>query len=176
MLSNRNVQAEWASRLDIEITKTSNSIEGNVQIRNGHLTHMFPGGDPVLKQFLVKVTLKDRTGKIIGENRKRFGRSFAELLRGQIPQPLVNGGTTRHIPFRLTVPAGSSPALIEASMSYALIPEPGAELKNRYLATIPKEKARQEATRIIEEYTSYRLLTFRTKSLETTSQQLLKNS
>jgi hypothetical protein len=61
-------------------------------------------------------------------------------------------------------------------MSYALIPEPGAELKNRYLATIPKEKARQEATRIIEEYTSYRLLTFRTKSLETTSQQLLKNS
>jgi hypothetical protein len=60
MLSNRNVQAEWSSRLDVELTKAQGKIEGTVHIRNGSLTHMFPGGDPVLKQFLVEVIVKDR--------------------------------------------------------------------------------------------------------------------
>lgn len=176
MLSNRNVQAEWSTRLDVEVTKTQPIIEGTVHIRNGSLTHMFPGGDPVLKQFLVEVLLKDHTGTIIGKKQIHFGRSFEELLQGPIPQPLINGGTTRHIPFSISVPKGASPDLIETSISYALIPEPGAKLKSDYLATLPDDIARKKAQDIIEKYVSFRLLTFRTMNLETTPLQLMKKS
>lgn len=175
MLSNRNVQAEWSSRLDIQSTKVQSTIQGTIHIRNGSLIHMFPGGDPVLKQFFVKVVLKDETGNIIGEDQKKFGRSFEELLKGPIPQPLVNGGTTRHIPFSILVPEDLSPSRIEAVISYALIPEPGTDLKNRYLATLTGEKSRKEAEKIIAQYTSHRLLTFRTKSLEVTPLQVKKS-
>ena len=176
MLSNRNVQAEWSSRLDVEVTQTQGQVEGIVHIRNGSVTHMFPGGDPVLKQFLVEVIVKDSKGNIIGKNEKYFGRAFEELLEGPIPQPLVNGGITRHIPFRIAVPEGSTPNFIEASISYALIPKPGANLKDSYLASLSDEKIRQKAKDIIESYSAFRLLTFRTMSLELTHQQEPKKS
>jgi hypothetical protein len=146
MLSNRNVQAEWSSRLDVEFTKAQgmqSMIEGTVYIRNGSLTHMFPGGDPVLKQFLVEVVVKDSKGRIIGENRKNFGRSFEEILEGPIPQPLINGGITRRIPFSISVPEDSSPELIEASISYALIPEPGEKLKNAMSLEATSQQAKK---------------------------------
>ena len=175
MLSNRNVQAEWSSRLDVELTKAQGKIEGTVHIRNGSLTHMFPGGDPVLKQFLVEVIVKDSKGRIIGENRKNFGRSFEELLEGPIPQPLINGGITRRIPFSVSVPEDSYPELIEARISYALIPEPGEQQKNGYLATLSDKKAIRKAEEIINSYSSFRLLTFRTMSLKTHFQQAKKS-
>ena len=176
MLSNRNVQAEWSSRLDVEVTQTQGWLEGIVHIRNGSVTHMFPGGDPVLKQFLVEVIVKDSKGNIIEKNEKYFGRAFEELLEGPIPHPLVNGGITRHIPFRIAVPEGSSPNFIEASISYALIPKPGAKLKNSYLASLFDEKTRQKAEDIIESYSSFRLLTFRTMNLDPTHQQTMNKS
>lgn len=175
MLSNRNVQAEWATRLDIDVTRQDSTFEGTVHIRNGNLTHMFPGGDPVLKQFFVTVTLKDSGGEKIGMVEKKFTRSYGELMEGPIPQPLVNGGTSRNVPFKISIPENSLPAQIEAMISYALIPEPGVELKNQYLATLKEEKDRREAENIIEQYTSRRLLTFRTKSLDVPSLKI-KNS
>ncbi|MDH5427205.1 MAG: cytochrome c family protein [Nitrospirota bacterium] len=175
MLSNRNVQAEWSSRLEVELIKAQGKIEGTVHIRNGSVTHMFPGGDPVLKQFLVEVIVKDSKGRIIGESLKKFGRSFEELLEGPIPQPLVNGGITRRIPFSISVPEDSSPELIEASVSYALIPKPGAKLKNGYLATLSDKKDIRKAEDIITSYSSFRLLTFRTMSLKTNLQQAKKS-
>jgi len=175
MLSNRNVQAEWSARLDVEVTRTQGLLEGIVHIRNGNLTHMFPGGDPVLKQFLVEVIVKDSKGNIIGENKKYFGRAFEDLLQGPIPQPLVNGGITRHIPFRVVVPKGSSPNFIETSISYALIPKPGPNLKNGYLATLSDKEAIWKAEDIIQSYSSFRLLTFRTMSLKTNLQQAKKS-
>ena len=175
MLSNRNVQAEWTSRLNIEITQTTFTVQGFLHVPNGSLIHMFPGGDPVLKQFIVKVMVKDQTGAIIGEEDKTFGRSFEELLRGPIPQPLVNSGITRHIPFNIAVPEDTTPAFIEATISYALMPKPGKELQSRYLATLSGEKQRNEALQIIDQYTTPRLLTFRTKALETIP-HLLKKS
>ncbi|MCA9455717.1 MAG: hypothetical protein KC587_03580 [Nitrospira sp.] len=174
MLSNRNVQAEWTSRLEIEITQTTFSVQGTLHVPNGSLIHMFPGGDPVLKQFIVKVMVKDQAGAIIGEEAKIFGRSFEELLRGPIPQPLVNSGITRHIPFNIQLPQGSTPAFIEATMSFALMPKPGEELQRGYVATLPDEKQRNEALQIIEQYTSPHLLTFRTITLETIPHPLKK--
>lgn len=165
MLSNRNLQAEWFPRVDIEADKTKNSVQGTVLVRNGSLPHMFPGGDPVLKQFFVKVTVKDEQGNVLSEQEEQFGRSFEEILRGPIPQPLVNGGMTRRIPFTLSIPDGSAPLLVEASLSYALIPEPSPDLLNRYLETLASEKERDAAEKVITDYSSTRLLTFRTITL-----------
>jgi hypothetical protein len=165
MLSNRNLQAEWFPRVDIEVAKKSDKVEGTVLVRNGSLPHMFPGGDPVLKQFFVTVRVKDEAGHVLEEQQKKFGHSFAELLRGPIPEPLVNGGTTRRIPFTVEIPDGLSSVNVEAVLSYALIPAPTPELQERYLSTLATEKEREAAEKIIKDYSSQRLITFRTTTL-----------
>jgi hypothetical protein len=162
MLSNRNLQAEWFSRVDIEAKRNQGRIEGEVLVRNGALPHTFPGGDPVLKQFYVTIMLKDHNGKILDRYQERFGRTFDELLRGPIPRPFINGGTTQHVPFILNGPKDSEDLLIEASVSYSLIPEPSKELATQYLETLATDKERETAESIIADYSSPRLLTFRT--------------
>lgn len=165
MLSNRNLQAEWFSRVDIEAKKVKGKVEGEVLVRNGALPHTFPGGDPVLKQFYVTITLKDKSGQVIDQHQERFGRTFEELLRGPIPRPFVNGGTTRHIPFTLQVSQESEGLLLEASVSYSLIPDPSKELTAKFIETLPSDRERETAVKIIEDYSSPRLLTFRTMNL-----------
>ncbi len=165
MLSNRNLQAEWFSRVDIDAKPGQGVIEGEVLVKNGALPHTFPGGDPVLKQFFVTVVLKTKAGEIVDQYEERFGKTFEELLRGPIPRPLVNGGTTRHIPFSLKSPSDTKGLVLEAALSYALIPNPTAELKAAYLATLPTDKDREKAEAIIQDYSAPRLLTFRTMNL-----------
>ena len=165
MLSNRNLQAEWFPRVDLDIQQSGNSIEGRVLVRNGSLPHVFPGGDPVLKQFFVTVTVKDADGHILGTRQEQFGLPFEQILRGPIPKPFVNGGTTRKVPFSIQVKDGASPSYVEASLSYALIPEPSQALLGKYLATLEHKREKKKATEIIVDYSSQRLLTFRTKFL-----------
>ena len=165
MLSNRNLQAEWFPRVDIEVKKGEGVVEGEVLVRNGALPHMFPGGDPTLKQFFVTVILKTADGDIVDQYQERFGKNFEELLRGPIPRPLVNGGTTRHIPFSLKNLQKAKGLVLEAVLSYALIPEPTQELQDSYLATLPTDKDREKAEAIIKDYSAPRLLTFRTMNL-----------
>jgi hypothetical protein len=137
-------------------------IEGEVLVKNGALPHTFPGGDPVLKQFFVTITLKSADGQVLDHYEERFGKTFEELLRGPIPRPLVNGGTTRHIPFSLKTPQEEKGLVLEAALSYALIPVPAPAVKDAYLATLPTDKDREKAEAIIQDYATPRLLTFRT--------------
>jgi len=165
MLKNRNLQAEWMPRVDIEATSSGPSIQGTVLIRVGSLPHSFPDGDPVLKQFFVTITAKDARGIVVASDVKRFGLSYEQIARGPFPEPFIKGGTTRRVPFTLTIMEGAVPASIEAVLTYALIPEPSPELQANYLATLPDEKARTEAMKLLREYSQPRMLTFRTKSL-----------
>jgi hypothetical protein len=166
MLKNRNLQAEWMPRVDIEVVKSQTTLDGTVFVRTGSLPHSFPDGDPVLKQFFVTITMKNAEGQVLATESKRFGLPFEEILRGPIPEPLVRGGTTKRIPFSLSLPAGSSPAFVEALLSYALIPDPSPALKDRYLASLPAEKERADAAKLIREYAQPRVLTFRTKTIQ----------
>jgi len=166
MLSNRNLQAEWFSRVDIDVQQSGHSVDGVVLVRNGSLPHMFPGGDPVLKQFFVTVTVKDADGRVLGSSQEHFGLPFEQILRGPIPNPLVNGGTTRKVPFSIQVTEGAMPRFVEATLSYALIPEPGQALLDQYLLTLSSERDQRAAKEILVDYASQRLLTFRTKSLQ----------
>lgn len=165
MLSNRNLQAEWFPRVDLELGQSGNGVEGRVLVRNGSLPHVFPGGDPVLKQFFVTVTVKDADGHVLGTQEERFGLPFEEILRGPIPNPLVNGGTTRKVPFSIEIKGGAAPSYVEASLNYALIPKPSQALIDQYLGTLEHKREKKKAVEIIEDYSSRRLLTFRTKSL-----------
>jgi hypothetical protein len=166
MLKNRNLQAEWMPRVDLETSKGSDKVEGTVLVRSGSLPHSFPDGDPILKQFFVTVTLKDEKGATVASEEKHIGLPFDQILRGPIPDPLIKGGTTRRLPFSLTLPPGAAPPVtIEALLTYALIPAPTPELQSKYLATLPNEKDRETATTLIREYSQPRVLTFRTKSL-----------
>jgi hypothetical protein len=164
ILKNRNLQAEWMPRVDVEVKKTDAAVEGTAIVRNGSLPHSFPDGDPVLKQFLLTITVKNAQGEVLASEVKRFGLPFDQILRGPIPEPLVRGGTTRRAPFSFKIKSAASAATVEALLSYALIPAPAPALKEKYLATLP-EKERQAAADIIGDYALPRLLTFRSKSL-----------
>lgn len=166
LISNRNLQAEWMPRLDIEANKTPAGIEGNVVVRTGSLPHSFPDGDPVLKQFFITITLKDALGEVLASEVKHFGLPYDQILRGPIPDPFVKGGTSRRVPFAFSAPAGVAPATLEGLLTYTLIPDPEPGLKERYLASLPTEKEREVAANLIREYTQPRVLTFRTKSLQ----------
>src|SRR5574341_1451911 len=91
LIKNRNLQAEWMPRLDLELKKSARAVEGTVLIRTGSLPHSFPDGDPVLKQFFITIAVKDARGETIATLAKQFGRSYGEILRGPIPDPLVKG-------------------------------------------------------------------------------------
>ncbi|MDF0674535.1 MAG: multiheme c-type cytochrome [Nitrospira sp.] len=165
MLKNRNLQAEWMPRIDIEVTKIDTPVEGTGIVKVGSLPHSFPDGDPVLKQFFLTVTAKDETGKVLAEETKQFGLSYDKILRGPIPDPFIKGGNTRKVPFSLTLPAGPAAASIEAVLTYSLLPTPDPLLLERYLATLQTDTEREEARKIIQEYTQRRFLTYRVKSL-----------
>ena len=165
LLKNRNLQAEWMPRVDIEMTKTGATMEGVALVKIGSLPHSFPDGDPVLKQFIVTVTTKDMKGKILAEETKQFGLPYDKILRGPIPDPFIKGGHTRKVPFAQTLPAGTTAATVEAVLSYALIPTPEPALRDKYLATLGSDKDRDEAKKILNEYTQPRVLTYRAKTL-----------
>jgi hypothetical protein len=165
MLKNRNLQAEWMPRVDIEVKKTPTSIDGTVLVRTGSLPHSFPDGDPVLKQFFITIVVRDKRGQSLVSDVKHFGLPYEQILRSPIPDPLIKGGTTNRVQFELKLPAGAAPATVEALLTYALIPEPAPALKERYLASLTTDQDRATASKLIQEYTQPRLLTFRTKAL-----------
>jgi hypothetical protein len=165
LIKNRNLQAEWMPRVDLEATKSASAVEGTVLVRIGSLPHSFPDGDPVLKQFYLIMTAKDAQGRVLKEETKQFGLPYDKILRGQIPDPFIKGGHTRKVPFSLATPAGSTAASIEVVLNYALIPMPEPALKEKYLATLATDKERESAKMIFDEYTQPRLLTYRVKML-----------
>lgn len=165
MLKNRNLQAEWMPRVDIEAVKSDTAVQGTVLVRVGSLPHSFPDGDPVLKQFFVTITAKDAKGGVVASEVKRFGLPYEQIARGPFPEPFIKGGTTRRVPFALALKEGSLPVSLEASLTYALIPEPSPGLQEKYLATLAGEKERAEAVKLLQEYAQPRVLTFRNKAL-----------
>src|SRR5690242_14679619 len=165
LLKNRNLQAEWMPRIDIESSRSGNKVEGTALVKVGSLPHTFPDGDPVLKQFDLAISVKDAKGNILAQETKHFGLPFEKILRGPIPDPFIKGGNTRKVPFSFAVPAGAAPASVEAVLGYSLIPVPEPALKEKYLATLKDDKERETAKKILDEYTQPRMLTYRAKNL-----------
>jgi hypothetical protein len=165
LLKNRNLQAEWMPRVDLETTTSAAGIEGTALVKIGSLPHSFPDGDPVLKQFFLVITLKDAQGKVLGQETKQYGLPYDKILRGPIPDPFIKGGHTRKVPFSLAVPPGTTAAVVEAVLTYALIPAADQALKDKYLATLSDDKERESARKILDEYAQPRMLTYRAKNL-----------
>ncbi|NOU09101.1 MAG: hypothetical protein HOO98_03655 [Nitrospira sp.] len=165
MLKNRNLQAEWLPRIDVDVTKAGTVVEGTGIVKVGSLPHSFPDGDPVLKQFFLTVTAKDAAGKILAEETKQFGLPYDKILRGPIPDPFIKGGNTRKVPFALALPADTAASSIEAVLTYALIPMPEPPVLEKYLTTLETETTREEARKIVQEYTQRHFLTYRVKAL-----------
>jgi hypothetical protein len=152
-------------RIDIDHTKSSDKVEGTALVKVGSLPHSFPDGDPVLKQFILVIAVKDAQGKVLAQETKQFGLPYDKILRGPIPDPFIKGGNTRKVPFSLAIPSGATPALIEAVLNYTLIPAPEPALRDKYLATLKDDKEREKAKKILEEYAQPRVLTYRAKTL-----------
>ncbi len=165
LLKNRNLQAEWMPRIDIETTKGAESLDGTVLVRVGSLPHSFPDGDPVLKQFTLQVAVKDAKGTVLSADEQHFGLGYEQLMRGPVPDPFIKGGTTRRVPFKASWKGGEA-ATVEAVLTYQLIPTPSPSVRSQYLATLATEEARKQAAAIIDDYVQPRLLTYRVKTLE----------
>ena len=165
MLKNRNLQAEWMPRLEVKADRNGTKIEGEIAVMNGAVPHNFPDGDPVLKQFYLTVTVKDKNGRELGTTQKTFGNSYANLLEQPLGDILVKGGTTKHVPFTLTLSEEGEGMLLDVLLTYSLIPKPAPELLAGYLKTLPSDADREKATRLLANYAEPRILTFRTKPL-----------
>lgn len=165
MLKNRNLQAEWMPRLEVEAKKNGTRVEGQVAIMNGAVPHNFPDGDPVLKQFYITVSVKDKNGRLMGSSQKTFGTQYEQLLEQPLGDILVKGGTTKRVPFELTLSGEGEGLQIDAVLTYSLIPKPAPALLEGYLKTLPTDAERERVKRLIANYTEPRILTFRTKSL-----------
>jgi hypothetical protein len=165
MLKNRNLQAEWMPRLEIDAKRTGTRVEGQVAVMNGAVPHNFPDGDPVLKQFFLTVSVKDKEGRLLGSTQKAFGRSFAQLFDQPLGDILVKGGTTKRIPFTLTLSAESEGMQIDALLTYSLIPKPEPELLGGYLKTLQTDAERDRVKLLLGDYSEPRILTFRTRPL-----------
>lgn len=165
MLKNRNLQAEWMPRLEVEAKRTGTRVEGEVAVMNGAVPHNFPDGDPVLKQFFLTVNVKDKKGRLLGSTQKVFGTPFAQLLDQPLGDILVKGGTTKRIPFALALSEEAEGMSIDAVLTYSLIPKPEPELLGGYLKTLPTDAERDRAKRLLADYAEPRILTFRTKPL-----------
>ncbi len=165
LLKNRNLQAEWMPRIDIDAAKSAAGVEGTVLVKVGSLPHSFPDGDPVLKQFFLTITAKDASGKTLAQETKQFGLPYDKILRGPIPDPFIKGGNTRKVPYVLPLPSATTAASIEVVLNYSLVPTPDQALKEKYLATLTDNKDREAAKKILDEYTQPRMLTYRAKTL-----------
>jgi len=165
MLKNRNLQAEWMPRLEVEAKRNGAQVEGEVAVMNGAVPHNFPDGDPVLKQFYLTVEVKDKLGRLLGTTQKVFGTQFPDLLDQPLGDILVKGGTTKRVPFALTLTGDGEGLEVNAILTYSLIPKPAPALLNGYLKTLSSEAERERTTRLITDYAEPRILTFRTKSL-----------
>lgn len=165
MLKNRNLQAEWMPRLEVDVKRTGTRVEGEVAVMNGAVPHNFPDGDPVLKQFFLTIDVKDKKGRLLGSTQKVFGTPFAQLLDKPLGDILVKGGTTKRIPFALTISEEAEGLSINAVLTYSLVPKPEPALLDGYLKTLPTDAERDRAKRLLADYTEPRILTFRTKPL-----------
>ncbi len=165
MLKNRNLQAEWMPRLEIDAKKNGAKVEGQVAVMNGAVPHNFPDGDPVLKQFFLTVTVKDKQGRPLGSFQKTFGTPYEQLLEQPLGDILVKGGTTKQIPFEPTLSEEGEGLQIEAVLTYSLIPKPAPALLDGYLKTLQSNAERERIKKLIADYAEPRILTFRTKPL-----------
>jgi hypothetical protein len=165
MLKNRNLQAEWMPRLEVKADRKGLNVEGEVAVMNGAVPHNFPDGDPVLKQFYLTMSVKDKNGRLLGSVQKSFGNAYAKLLDQPLGDILVKGGTTKHVPFALTLNEEGEGMQLDVLLTYSLIPKPEPDLLERYLKTLPSDPEREKATRLIANYAEPRILTFRTKPL-----------
>src|SRR5437773_1693788 len=165
MLKNRNLQAEWMPRLEIDAKKNGAKVDGQVAVMNGAVPHNFPDGDPVLKQFYLAVTVKDKKGRPLGSFQKTFGTQSEQLLEQPLGDILVKGGTTKRIPFELALSEEGEGLQIEAVLTYSLIPKPAPALLDGYLKTLQSNAERERIKKLIADYAEPRILTFRTKPL-----------
>jgi hypothetical protein len=165
MLKNRNLQAEWMPRLEVKAERKGTAVEGEIAVMNGAVPHNFPDGDPVLKQFYLTVSVKDKKGRLLGTVQKSFGNSYESLLEQPLGDILVKGGTTKHVPFVLALSEEGEGMLLDVVLTYSLIPKPESGLLDGYLKTLASDADRDKATRLIANYAEPRILTFRTMPL-----------
>jgi hypothetical protein len=165
MLKNRNLQAEWMPRIEVKAERKALQVEGEIAVMNGALPHNFPDGDPVLKQFFLTITVKDKNGRQLGSSQKAFGNSYAELLNKPLGDILVKGGTTKHVPFSVTLSEEGEGMILDVLLTYSLIPKPQPELLEAYLKTLPSDAERDKTRKLLANYAEPRMLTFRTNPL-----------
>lgn len=165
MLKNRNLQAEWMPRIEVDAKKSGTRVEGQVAVMNGAVPHNFPDGDPVLKQFFLTVSVKDKQGHLLGSVQQVFGTQYEQLLDQPLGDILVKGGTTKRVPFELTLSEDGEGLQIDAVLTYSLIPKPAPALLEGYLKTLQTDAERERVKRLIADYAEPRMLTFRTKAL-----------
>lgn len=151
--SRANIMNEWLYKLEAEAERRGDDLHVIANIKVGEIAHTLPEGDPLFKEFILTITVKDQDGKEIYKGEKIYTRRFEETLKDPVI-PMDNylrNGETKKVLFDLKVPDTSKRLDIDLLLTYSLIPHLDPDLMDRYLGSLMRDE-REGAENIIAEY------------------------
>lgn len=157
--SRANIIKEWLYRLSADVERHGDDLQIIAHINVGEIAHSLPDGDPLFKEFVLIMYVKDQDGKNIYKGEKIYTRRFDEILKDSripIESHLING-ETKKIVFNFKVPDATRRLDIDLILTYSLIPQPDPDLVTRYLVSLPHDEQEGVENMIAEYRRSYTL-------------------
>lgn len=151
--SRANIMNEWLYKLEAETERRGDDLHVIANIKAGEIAHTLPEGDPLFKEFILAISVKDQDGKEIYKGEKIYTRRFDEILKDPlIPmENYLRNGETKKVLLDFKVPETAKRIDIDLLLTYSLISQPDPDLIDRYLGSLPPDE--QEGTKkIITEY------------------------
>lgn len=151
--SRANIMNEWLYKLEAEAERRGDDLHVAVNIKAGEIAHTLPEGDPLFKEFILTISIRDQEGREVYKGEKVYTNKIDEILKNyKVPaENLLRNGEIRKVLLNFKVPDTANRFDIDILLTYSLIPQPDPELMDRYLEPLsPDEK--EGAKRLIAEY------------------------
>ncbi|MEK7279955.1 MAG: multiheme c-type cytochrome [Nitrospirota bacterium] len=152
--SRANIINEWLYKLEADIERRGDEVQIAANIKAGEIAHTLPAeGDPLFKEFILTISVRDQDGKEVFKGDKIYTRRFKEILNNAniAIETILRNGETRKVLFNFKVPDSTKRLEMDLLLTYSLISQPDPDLLDRYLGSLPSDE-KEEAKKLIAEY------------------------
>ncbi len=152
--SRANIMNEWLYKLEADTERRGDEVQITANIKAGEIAHTLPAeGDPLFKEFVLTISVRDQDGKEVFKGEKIYTRRFDEILNNakMSTETILRNGETRKVLFNFKVPDSTNRLEMDLLLTYSLIPQPDPDLLGRYLESLPSDE-KEEAMKLIAEY------------------------
>lgn len=151
--SRANIMNEWLYKLEAEAERRGDDLHVSVNIKAGEIAHTLPEGDPLFKEFILTISVKDQDGREVYKGEKIYTSKFGDTLKDYKTsmENLLRNGEIRKTSFSFKVPDVAKHFDIDLLLTYSLISQPDPDLVDRYLDSLLPDE-REGVKKIISEY------------------------